>query len=448
MILNILDQAEQQLLDYMGGEPYLNYVYSYPHKTTYRNFQEPRSLKDAWKNEDKSSLFLYVHIPFCEMRCGYCNLFTTTSPEEDLVENYLSALKRQSAVTAEYLGGNFNFEQLAIGGGTPSYLSAEQLQSCFDILASELNAKHLPASVEVSPATVDQERLIVLANAGVERISMGVESFDKDDLKSLGRPQKIARVEAALQEIQDSKVPRLNVDLIYGTANESLESWIYSVDQALAWQPEEIFIYPLYIRPLTGLGKKQRKHSDNERLKSYFAARERILNAGYTQSSMRMFVRDNTSGQSGKYRCQEDGMIGLGAGARSYTQNLHYSSNYAVAKSQIKGIIQDYNKRSNKDFAKADYGVELDISEQQRRYVLLSLLQIQGLSFNDYRAKFKSDVMADLPQLLLLEKYDLANINSSSNIKLTDKGISYSDMIGSWLFSKTMKDLMGAWIWK
>lgn len=448
MAANIIDKSEQQLIDYLDGEPYLNYVYSYPHKTTYRDFKHPKSLKDAWRNEDKDSLFLYVHIPFCEMRCGYCNLFTTTNPEENLVEDYLSALKRQGEATAEYLGDDFKFEQLAIGGGTPTYLSAEQLQSCFDILASTLNAKGLPASVEVSPATVDHERLAVLANAGVERISIGIESFDKDDLKALGRPQKIARVETALHAIRDSKVPRLNVDLIYGSANESLQSWMYSVDQALAWQPEEIFIYPLYVRPLTGLGKKQRKQSDDERLKSYYAARERILNAGYTQSSMRMFVRNNTPGQSGQYRCQDDGMVGLGAGARSYTQGLHYSSNYAVAKPQIKGIIQEYNKRSNEDFSHANYGVELDVADQRRRYVLLSLLQVQGLSFNDYTTIFGSDILADLPQLALLGKYGLANITATLGIKLTDKGIAYSDLIGSWLFSKTMKDLMSAWVWR
>ena len=442
-----LRQKEQQLLDFLSGKPYLNYVYSYPHKTSYRDFEQPRTLHDVWSKEDKRSLFLYVHIPFCEMRCGYCNLFTTTNPQEDLVANYLNALARQAQVTAKFLQDDFHFEQLAFGGGTPTYLSAEQLQTSFNILEQHLKVKNLPASVEVSPATADHERLALLKERGVERISIGVESFDKDDLKSLGRPQTPDNVANALQQIRDSKIPRLNIDLIYGSANQSLQSWLYSIDQALAWQPEEIFIYPLYIRPLTGLGRKHQLEVEDQRLKAYFAARERLLAAGYEQSSMRMFVRANTPEQKGRYRCQEDGMIGLGAGARSYTQSLHYSSHYAVGKPQIKQIIQDYNNTSSDGFAQTGYGIEIDLQDQKRRYVLLSLLQIGGFPFSDYQTRYDSDVLEDIPQLHLLEKHQLATIDDNM-ICLNEKGIAYSDLIGSWLFTDTIRQRMQNWEWQ
>ena len=300
-----LEPLEQRLVDYLSGKPYLNYVYSYPHKTSYRDFEKPRSLAKEWEHENKQALFLYVHIPFCEMRCGYCNLFTTTNPEGDLVDNYLKSLARQVEVTAEYLGDDYHFEQLAFGGGTPTFLSPQQLQNTFDILEKHLAVNHLPASVEVSPATADAERLAVLKGAQVERISIGVESFDASDLKSLGRPQTPAKVEKALQTIRDSQIPRLNIDLIYGSANQSLESWLYSVDQALAWQPEEIFIYPLYIRPLTGLGRKQQRDVEDQRLQAYFAARDKLLMAGYEQSSMRMFTRQDAPEVKGRYRSKK-----------------------------------------------------------------------------------------------------------------------------------------------
>ncbi|MGH1541643.1 MAG: STM4012 family radical SAM protein [Arenicella sp.] len=441
-----ISSAEQQLQSYLSGEPYLNYVYSYPHKTSYRDFAKPKSLKQVWQDEDKSSLFLYLHIPFCEMRCGYCNLFTTTNPEENLVDNYLQALERQSIATAEYMQNDFHFEQLAFGGGTPTYLSPQQLQSCFDILQTHLNARQLPASVEVSPNTVDPERLSVLKQAGVERISMGVESFDQKDLKALGRPQLEGNVERALQTIRDSKINRLNIDLIYGGYNQSLASWLYSVDQALAWQPEEIFIYPLYVRPLTGLGRKQQNDIEDQRLRFYFSAREHLLKAGYEQSSMRMFIRQDSPIQTSRYRCQEDGMIGLGAGARSYTENLHYSSHYAVAKPQIKNIIRQYNNTRDSDFSSASYGISIDINDQKRRYVLLSLLQVAGLSFSDYHTKFKSDVLQDIPQLTLLNKYKLAD-HSDKTIQLNEKGIAHSDLIGNWLFTEHISQRMQTWVW-
>lgn len=447
MTEDTLLEKEQQLLGFLAGKPYLNYVYSYPHKTSYRDFKQPRALADAWGQEDKSSLFLYVHIPFCEMRCGYCNLFTTTNPQEDLVTNYLGALARQAEVTAGFLQGDFHFEQLAFGGGTPTYLDAEQLQSSFNILEQHLNVKNLPASIEVSPATADHERLVVLKENGVERISIGVESFDKDDLKSLGRPQTPRNVETALQQIRDSKIPRLNIDLIYGSANQSMQSWLYSIDQALEWQPEELFIYPLYIRPLTGLGRKHQRDIDDKRLKAYFAARERLLTAGYTQSSMRMFIREDAAEQKGRYRCQEDGMIGLGAGARSYTQSLHYSSHYAVGKPQIKQIIQDYNNTSSDGFAQTGYGIEIDRIDQKHRYVLLSLLQVGGFPLSDYKYRYDSDLLEDIPQLRLLEKHQLATIDHNT-ISLNETGIAYSDLIGSWLFTDTIRQLMQGWEWR
>ena len=453
-----LDVLEQRLLDYLSGKPYLNYVYSYPHKTSYRDFEQPRSLANAWQYENKESLFLYLHIPFCEMRCGYCNLFTTINPEGDLVDQYLLSLERQMEVTAEYLQGDFQFEQLAIGGGTPTFLSPQQLQNSFNLLEQHLQVKNLPASVEVSPATATPERLAVLKGNQVERVSIGVESFDRDDLKALGRPQTPAKVDKALQSIRDSNIPRLNIDLIYGSANQSMTSWLYSVDQALDWQPEEIFIYPLYIRPLTGLGRKQQRDTEDERLAAYFAARERLLAAGYEQSSMRMFVRGDAPEQKGRYRCQEDGMIGLGAGARSYTQTLHYSTHYAVGKPQIKQIIQDYNDTPTGQFAQAPYGIEIGLEDQKRRYVLLSLLQTTGLPLGDYETRFAeltssgsevlgASLLEELPQLKLLEKHNLASI-SDSHIRLNETGIAYSDLIGSWLFTETIRTKMQGWEWQ
>lgn len=447
MTEHIMLKEAQRLSDFLSGKPYLNYVYSYPHKTSYRDFSAPRSLTNAWSAENKQSLFLYLHIPFCEMRCGYCNLFTTTNPQSSLVNQYIDTLIRQAEITAEFLQHDFHFEQLALGGGTPTFLSPTQLQRCFSALETQLQVTHLPASVETSPATADPERLAVLKEAGVERISIGVESFDAEDLKALGRPQTPDSVAQALQHIRDSGIPRLNIDLIYGNAKQSLKSWLYSVDQALSWQPEEIFIYPLYVRPLTGLSRKQNRETDDQRLKAYFAARERLLAAGYQQSSMRMFIRNNAPEQTGRYRCQEDGMIGLGAGARSYTQSLHYSGHYAVGKPQIRQIIQDYIDTPTAAFAHAHYGIEIEDEDQRRRYVLLSLLQSQGLAFDNYQQQFHRALLDDLPQLTLLETHHLATL-SDHHIQLTETGLAYSDLIGSWLFSSTIRQRMQDWDWQ
>lgn len=444
-----------RLAAYLEGAPYRNYVYSYPHKTAYRPFAQAADLGELWRDEAKHALFLYLHIPFCEMRCGYCNLFTTTHPAADMVTAYLQTLARQMRVTHDYLQatGDYQFAQLAIGGGTPTYLSATQLHCLFSDLQQYLRVEKLPASVEVSPNTVDAAKLACLREFGVERISIGVESFAAEDLQALGRPR--GAVEQALQCVRDSGIPRLNIDLIYGNAGQTPQRWLASLQQALAWSPEELFIYPLYVRPLTGLGQQQsrlqrsqQQAAEDKRLHLYALACDYLQAAGYQQTSMRMFVKtpSHTATNAPQYRCQEDGMIGLGAGARSYTQAWHYSSRYAVGKSSVSDIIQHYTHSTDQALRTADYGMVLDAEDQQRRYVLLSLFQVEGLARARYQLRFGHDVLDTLPELALLVEHGLASIDSTL-IRLTTAGMARSDLIGNWLFSERVRTRMAEWVW-
>ena len=117
------------LADRLQAGTYAGYAYAYPHKTSYRALQPPADARSLWADEDKSALFLYVHVPFCEMRCGFCNLFTTIGAEDDFVAETLSAMHRQSAQVAEAVGPE-GIAVAAFGGGTPSYLSTQTLPDC------------------------------------------------------------------------------------------------------------------------------------------------------------------------------------------------------------------------------------------------------------------------------------------------------------------------------
>ena len=102
------------------GSPFQAYSYSYPHKTAYRDLEPPRNLAEVWAAENRQALFLYFHIPFCEMRCGFCNLYTVANPRDELVRDYLDALRRQARVMDEILGERA-VARMAIGGGTPHH---------------------------------------------------------------------------------------------------------------------------------------------------------------------------------------------------------------------------------------------------------------------------------------------------------------------------------------
>jgi oxygen-independent coproporphyrinogen-3 oxidase len=434
----------------MIKRPYESYVYAYPHKTAYRPLRPRTSLADIWRGEDKRALSFYAHIPFCEVRCGFCNLFTRVGAPGQLTTRYLDALERQARQVRAALdesGEPPRFANAAIGGGTPTFLDVVELSRLFDlaekIMGVELGA--VPLSVEASPSTATPDRLKALSERGTTRLSLGVQSFDELEARAAVRPQKSGEVERALDAVRESAIPILNIDLIYGIEGQTGESWLRSIDTALRWRPEEVYLYPLYVRPLTGLARIGRDADsawDEQRLTLYRIGRAHLVAQGYEQTSMRMFRRIDAPRIEGgeDYACQTDGMIGLGCGARSYTSSLHYSFDYAVSAHEVRGIIDDYV--ATEDFAHAEVGIRLDEDEQRRRHFLQSLLQVDGVDEAAYRERFltsaRDDFAAEIRQLRAAGFIE-------DSLRLTPEGLAWSDGIGPLLFSTRIRAAMRAY---
>ena len=427
--------------------PFVGYSYAYPHKTAYRRLDPPVRAGAAWRDEDRRSLHLYLHVPFCAIRCGFCNLFTTTAADTALAEAYLDAIERQVQGLADEIAPA-RFARLAIGGGTPTFLTAAQLARVFDLLDRHLGvrASEIPTSVEGSPDTISVDRLQVLRDRGVDRVSVGIQSFDTGESRALGRPQSRESACEALRRCREVGFETLNIDLIYGGETQTARGWEDSLNKALEFTPEEIYLYPLYVRQLTGLGKRGRQWEDG-RLAAYRIARDRLLGSGYTQISMRMFRASHAPEVAGPvYCCQEDGMVGLGAGARSYTRYLHYSTEYAVARATTRSIIDAYVGRDVDSHRLIEYGFWLDEPERRRRYLIQSLLQCEGLDRRRYRALFGGDVLDHFALVEAWAEEGFACI-APDRVILTRAGIEYSDAIGPALYSPGVRELMESYPW-
>ncbi|MEU4677776.1 STM4012 family radical SAM protein [Micromonospora sp. NPDC023737] len=432
----------------LDGSPYQQYLYAYPHKTSYRPLRPRPRLTEVWRAEARDALFLYLHVPFCEMRCGFCNLFTRANAPEEQVTAYLRQLRRQAERVADALGDDAGYVRAAFGGGTPTYLTADELTELFDIAAGTVGARlpGVPLSVETSPATATPDRLAVLAAHGTTRVSIGVQSFLDVEARAAGRPQRRTEVEAALGAIRDARIPVLNIDLIYGIDGQTADTWQQSLDAALAWRPEELYLYPLYVRPLTGLGRRTQARADwdAQRLALYRQAVDALGAAGYRQESMRQFRRADAPVPDGPdYCCQDDGMVGLGCGARSYTTTLHYSFDYAVSVSQVRAVLDDYLARPADDFGYAEFGFHLDGAEQRRRWLLKSLLRAEGVDAAAYRTRFSRRPADDFPQLARLVERGWA---TEDGLRLTPAGLARSDAIGPWLTSAEVHHAMTGYV--
>ncbi|MEU5088950.1 STM4012 family radical SAM protein [Streptomyces sp. NPDC021356] len=438
--------------------PYHQYVYAYPHQKAYRLEADRPLLTDVWAGERLDSLSLYVHIPFCEMRCGFCNLFTRTGAPEDVTRAFLSTLERQAGATRQALeaNGDPRFTLAAFGGGTPTYLTADELARlcdiCENVMGADLGA--IPWSVETSPATATPDRLAVLAERGATRLSIGVQSFVEEEARAAVRPQKRKEVEAALTRLKEAAFPILNIDLIYGIDGQTEQSFKVSLDAALSWEPEEIYLYPLYVRPLTGLMDRHDKSTadwDEQRLGLYRFGRDHLLAAGYRQTSMRVFSRIGTAaveaaGDSSisEYN-QQAGMVGLGVGARSFTTDLHYTTDYAVAVPEVRRIIDDYIATPTDEFRRTQWSFRMDDDERRRMSVLSMLLEAEGLHTELYRGRFGSLPQDDFPaQFALLGERGWLD-RDGGLLRLTPEGMAWADAIGPLFFSSRVNEAMSSY---
>ncbi|GAA3629798.1 STM4012 family radical SAM protein [Streptomyces chitinivorans] len=456
--------------------PYQSYVYAYPHKTAYRRLPERPALRGLWAREKTDALSLYLHIPFCEVRCGFCNLFTRIGAPDGLAGAYLDALERQAGPVREALGEDARFAAAAFGGGTPTFLTAAELERLCDIAEERMGAdlRAVPLSVEASPSTATADRLAVLAGRGTTRLSIGVQSFVDAEARAAVRPQRRSDVEAALGRVREAGIPVLNIDLIYGIEGQTTASWQRSLDAALAWEPEELYLYPLYVRPLTGLGRAATAPGgsdgpdgsdgpvgsavpdsrwDAQRLALYRHGRDHLLAHGYEQVSMRMFRRTGTAaaamtgGGTADHACQTDGMVGLGCGARSYTSALHYSFDYAVGMRRIRSIVDDYVSRPAGSFAHAEVGRWMDTDEARRRHLLQSLLQAEGMETAEYADRFGAPPAEHFPAELadFAERGWLDESAAPGRLRLSAEGLAHSDAVGPALFSPSVRAAMAAY---
>jgi oxygen-independent coproporphyrinogen-3 oxidase len=278
---------------------------------------------------------------------------------------------------------------------------------------------------------------------------MGVQSWDANDVGQMGRPQQSMDVQRALSSICEEGFDTLNLDLIYGAGGQSESSWLETIDRTLQFQPHELYLYPLYVRPQTGLARRPPAADADPRLRLYRIGRDCLLERGYQQVSMRMFrlpKAEEASNPIPAYRCQEDGMIGLGCGARSYSRSLHYADEFAVRQMHVLRIIENYTRKDSAEFRLARRGFELDGNDHRRRLVLLSILLVEGLDRTGYWTTFQSDLMTDFPELEALVERDLATLDDD-HFRLTATGLELSDAIGPWLYSDLVRRRMEEFEW-
>ena len=405
-------------------------MYSYPHKTAYRELADI-SFSDYIKLLPAFGNSLYVHVPFCASKCGYCNLFSVSGQSEDYMADYLLACETQFT---QYAVPLTSFDVLTIGGGDPLILSPMLLERLLS-----LGGHNLKICLETSPNATTLEKLAILKSFPIDRVSIGIQSFSDTELIKLRRFHDSVAVKKALALLKSSGFPCINLDLIYGIPGQTLRTLEESLAQAINFAPDEIFIYPLYIRSGTGLSEEIADENTQLKYDMYCLARDFLPAAGYFQVSMRQFVKKVPLNQKS---CGFENMLALGCGGRSYLGNLHFCHPYAVGRRECLRIIDDFIKMRDK--TEIRHGFILNQDELKRRFVIKNLLYYAGLCVSEYKDIFESTIFDDFPLIKRLVSDGYAEI-FADYIKLTQLGLSFSDYIGSLFISDNVKGKMAAW---
>lgn len=416
---------------------YGQYMYSYPHKTAYRPLPgiDLRTYLGRLNGVEDT---LYFHLPFCETKCGYCNLFSVTGKAEDYFARYIDAMERQCRQYA--LNPAVSFRNLVLGGGTPLLLSIAQLERVFDLarIYAHTNARDAYTVIETSPNQTTVDKLVFLKEVGVKRVSIGVQSFCQGELDALCRNHTPQCIHTALQEIKKRRFSCVNIDLIYGIPNQTLTSLQYSLDSAVAYAPEEIFIYPLYVQPQTLLAQQGVKQHP-QTYAFYWFIRNYLIQGGYRQTSMRRFVRRETMQESS---CGFARTVAIGCGGRSYIDDLHFCTPYARTMPSCRAILESYIACN--EYLMVQNGYLLNEDEQKRRFIIKNLLYHQGIDPRVYQQIFGNLPEVDFPQLVELKRQGNAK-EWEGFFKLTPKGLSLSDTIGRDFISDEVRERMAVW---
>lgn len=424
-------------------------VYTYPPRSAYTKEDAPASIDAIWEEDLHRSgrdLNLYIHIPFCRYRCGFCNLYTVITFDQQDIANYVGAVVRQLIDSANILKTRY-LRTISFGGGTPSLLTADNYRSILDTLTDiypnwrftvdEIGTEASPDSICGASGI---QYLKELRQMGFTRINIGVQSLHDRELHDAGRATpNVNAVREAIGAVRLSGIPNLSTDLIIGFADQTDDSWDTSIQELIQARPETVSTYLLTIRPDAWFERTGLYSQVQNRLlyRRYERARDALLSAGYVlESNIRYKIPGRGGLQQKVLQFRGVPVLGIGAGARSYTNTADYivGGGHRPAVSQIR----EYIGRQNSGATAAALGFQFDDDERIRKRLALDLFDLHlgdldNFGFPSRRGEFMP-IISEAIDLQLLREI------GPDHFQLTVRGYQYRDIVSGLFWSDKVEN--------
>ncbi|NHI74691.1 oxygen-independent coproporphyrinogen III oxidase [Lactococcus petauri] len=372
------------------------------------------------KNETKAA---YVHIPFCSHICYYCDfakVLMTGQPVEDYIDELLK----------EYDSYDISsLKTLYIGGGTPSVLPADQLEKLLTHLTKKLDLEELEEfTVEANPSDLTDEVLAVLANSPVNRISLGVQSFDDKLLKKIGRTHTEAQVYSSIERLRAAGFENITIDLIYGLPNQTMEMVERDVQKFLELDLPHVALYSLILEDHTVFMNRQRRGrlrlpSDDRNADMYEYIIEMLTSKGYSHYEVSNFGKIGYESKHNMTYWDNAEYYGIGAGASGYLDGIRYKNH-----GPVHHYLREENKRVNEEVLTRKQRIEEEM--------FLGLRKKNGVSIERFHKKFGQTLEEVYGTIIEELAFQKMLFEADGRIQMTEKGFE----LGNEVFERFLLD--------
>jgi oxygen-independent coproporphyrinogen-3 oxidase len=374
-------------------------------------------------DKELRELAIYVHIPFCDYKCIYCDFYSIIT--SDNFSSFLQSLKKEIKYYAESHSSDRIITSIFFGGGTPSLMQPEYLDEIISSIAQNYNVSDdAEITMETNPGTVDKDKLRKFRTAGINRISIGVQSFNDDELKFLTRIHDSNSAIKTLHYAADSGFENISLDLIFNLPGQTKQKWISNLKQAIQLPITHISTYSLILERGTILNKmildgKVKMQSDDHDADLYVTTIDFLTQQGFYQYEVSNFTMLGYECKHNNAYWQYKDYLGLGTSAHSFVDGKRWW-NFSSLKKYI-GEIKKHN------YAIAGYE---DLSEEDahNEFVMLAL-RSSGLILKNYKEKFGDDWLKKNYHYFEQLENDNLIYNENKIIKLTKKGYAVCDEI-------------------
>ena len=338
-------------------------------------------------------LGIYIHIPFCASKCGYCD-FNSAADCDRLMPRFHNALLKHIREAAPALRQYFT-DTVYFGGGTPSYYGARRVCDVFNTLKrTGLVYKTAEVTMEANPDSVRYRDLVLLRSEGVNRLSLGAQSADDDLLKLIGRRHNWSQVTRAVKNARNAGFENISLDLIYGLPSQSKEDWADTLNRAMDLSPEHLSCYGLKLEEGTPMYETYKDSEilpgDDDQADMYLYTCETLSRFGYEQYEISNFAKSGYKSRHNlKYWLLRDYM-GFGPGAASSVGGLRYSY-VRDLREYISGVRNDQTILAERE--------EIGHLDRAAEYLMLGMRTVRGISEREYHNIYRSD-FAPLEELL------------------------------------------------